>query len=92
MERKYILVINDPNQGKYCYRGEGTRGQIQKDIRQQGDKKMEVIPVVGKRLITGSFFTGIIVGVSMLGIGWYIKKKLDKMVQLCEYNEEDEKN
>lgn len=56
MERKYILLINDEQEGTVCWKGEGTVGQVKGDIEELVGKKgieperLEVIPVISSRL------------------------------------------
>jgi hypothetical protein len=76
MKRKFVLLINSEDNGKICYRGEGTVEQIKNDLKKFDTlEDLEIVPVIGGRFQSESILVGSIIGAIVIGMGTYIYKK-----------------
>lgn len=78
-ERKFILVTKTPR-GRVCYRGEGTRSQIEKDFKKAPGSDFEILPVVGDRK-TISSIGFIVLG---FGLGYLVRVGYENLFKKCK--------
>ena len=73
MERKFVLLIKTEG-SKFCWKGERTREQIEKDLEKLGDNiEAEVLPVIGKTAT--SYLPLVASGLLLIGLGTFIYRQ-----------------
>lgn len=72
MERKFVLLIKTEDL-KYCWKGERTREQIEKDLKRLGEPgELEILPVLGKTNTSTKLPLAILSGLVLIGLGTFI--------------------